>query len=642
MRRINKFTLSFRIILTALLLSSEGLFAADFTYRFDRILIALDSQRNLDPFVSDDSIYKEVSDHHIHTSYSDGLFWIKGVLPEALRVAPYLVLTSPLSGELTLYVKNEANEWQHLGKTGSAIEWKKRSTPSFFGAFEIPSEFVGREFLLKREGHHLLDASLLLLSGEQFRSLNTSRSNVLLFYTGAAFALLIYNLFLFFYCRERVYGLYSAFIVVLLGASLNVTGGLDYIIPGPIVPSEYLMLFSASCVALALLFSRKFVEFSKYAPRFDWWSKRLVIIPALIFASYLIFFSSPTMRAFLGYVIDISIVLVLSFLITGSFFALRKGSPMARFYLISWVVLVSGVFVYVAGVHGLIDDSLYTQWGVLSGNLGEMLFLSLALAYRMSIIQAERAEMEVRARDKERYQRLVRVLCHDISNPLSVVKNYATLMERKADSEVEKLKGMAGKVSRASLIIEELIHRVRNFEALEHEQQLHLTPVNLAEIMQEASFLVGEKIEAKNIRLNYLPEQLNIGVLAEKTSLLANVVMNALSNAIKFSDFGGTIDINCRSMGDLVELSISDHGLGMEQSQVRNFEVKGQVEVKRGTKGERGSGLGMNLMRSYMELYQGNVSVVSEVRSSSNLNSGTTVFFTFKKATSVDSQSHTS
>ncbi len=629
---------SLRLLALIFLFVSHHLSAATYTYRFENILVASDPSRSLDPLSEDVPHFSALPDHQIHAPYSEGFIWLKGVLPKEAVRAPYLVLTSPLSGKLTLYVRNDRGEWQAQGISGSALEWDKRESPSYFGAFKLRENFVGREFLIKREGHHLLDASLLLMDESQFRKINTRRSNALLFYAGAAFALLVYNLFLFSYCRERIYGVYSAFILVLLGTAMNVTGGLDYLISGPIVPSEYLMLFSSASVFFAIVFSRKFVEFAKFAPGFDRWSLRLLILPVTIFFTYLFFNSSITVRAKLGYAIDFTIVGVLIFLIVASIVAHRRGSPMAKFYLLSWVVLVIGVFIYVAGVHGLIQNSFYSQWGVLLGNLCEMLLLSLALAYRMSIIQAEKAEMEVRARDKERYQRLVRVLCHDISNPLSVVKNYATLMERKADSSPERLKPMAQKISRASSIIEDLIFRVRNFEALEHEQSLNLKPVNLGETIAEASFLVAQKIEAKNISLKYTPEELNHAVMAEKTSLLANVVMNALSNAIKFSDTGGTIEIKARPLGDLIELCITDHGLGMGQAQLENFRLRGEVEVKQGTRGEKGSGLGMNLMRSYMGLYGGSVVIASEPRSDESRSSGTSVFLTFKRASASDLQ----
>ncbi len=643
MRELAKFTFSVRVIAIILVMFvSSRAFSANYSYRFESILIASDPERSLKPLSGEEVNYIRTKDHQIHTTYSEGIFWLRGTFPSEVVNSNYLVLSSPLTGKLTLYIQDERGQWQLHGVTGSAIEWEKRSTPSYFAAFKVDPNLAGRDFILKRDGHHLLDASLMLMSGEEFEKLESERSNILLFYAGAAFALLIYNIFLFSICRERVYGLYSAFIFVLMGTSLNVTGGLDYLIAGAIVPSEYLMLFSSASVFFAILFSRKFVEFSKYAPKFDYWSKRITFFPVFIFFTYLFFNSSIKVRALLGFAIDATIVITLLFLVVGSMLAHRKGSPMAKFYLYSWVVLVLGVFIYVGGVHGLFRNSLYTQWGVLAGNLGEMLLLSLALAYRMRVIEAERTEMEVRARDKERYQRLVRVLCHDISNPLSVVKNYATLMERKSERQPEKMKPMAQKVSRASLIIEDLILRVRNFEALEHEQKLNLSPINLKDIISEASFLAAQKITAKQIELDYKSEQLDIFVLAEKTSLLANVVMNAISNAIKFSDIGGVIEIKTRLLGDSVELSISDRGLGMGSEQLENFRLRGQVEVKRGTSGERGSGLGMNLMKSYMDLYQGSIAIVSTPRGSEVQNSGTTIFLTFKRANLTAPQSHTS
>ena len=607
------------------------------SYRFNSIYFAHDKERSLHPLSGSMEGFEKLTDPHIHTSYSSGLVWLRGVFDQTFNDDDsFLVLTSPLTGKITLYLEDASapEGWSKQAVSGSALRWEDRSAPSYLGAFKLAPQTisVGQEFLIKREGHHLLDGSLMLMNRAQFEEFQTNRTNVLLFYAGAAFALILYNLFLFIYGKDKVYGLYLLFVLSMVGIAFTVTGAADYFFPVPFIPSEYLLLFSSSACFLAIFFSRKFVDFPRYAPALDRWVKRAAIFPALTFFIYLFFNSSVVVRANLGVVIDIIIILELVLLVSVSVYAHIKGSPMAKFYLCSWCVLVAGVFLYEAGVHGLLANSLVTQWGILMGNLGEMLLLSLALAYRMTYIEAQKKEMELKAKDKDRYQRLVRVLCHDISNPLFVIKNYAMLMGRKRDYGVEFSRSIAGKISRASSIIEELITRVRNYEALEQERKLTLGPVDLGEVLSEANFLVGQKLEQKNIELHIKEEDTHVRVCAERSSLLNNVLMNLLTNAIKFSPVDSKIKISTIISSEEVTLIVKDEGCGMSREQLSNFISHGQVEVRRGTAGESGTGLGMSLMKSYMDLYEGQLHIDSKAVADFGDESGTEVTLIFKRA----------
>ena len=90
------------------------------------------------------------------------------------------------------------------------------------------------------------------------------------------------------------------------------------------------------------------------------------------------------------------------------------------------------------------------------------------------------------------------------------------------------------------------------------------------------------------------------------------VFRNLLSNALKFTNTGGTITVSARSHGDTVEIAVTDTGIGMSQEQ---REKLFRIDVKSSTPGtasEEGTGLGLILCKELIEKNGGEIGVESE------------------------------
>lgn len=601
------------------------------SFAIEKVFVHKSEERNHRKFPNE-SDFKEIS-NKVQIPYFDGLVWIKIKLNKReVREELFLNFSSPLSGTLTLFEKGEEGNWVEVAKTGSAFMWSQRDVKSYHGTFKLKSEYFenGDEILVKRDGHHLFDADIEVLTKEQFQKKEFESSAIFFFYYGSLISLILYNLFLYVYGKEQVYGIYVVFLASVALAAGTASGAMDRICDGWFVPSEYLLLFSSFATFMAAAFSRKFLDTEKYLPKWDRYFKWTPIIPMIPFTIYTFFQSSIEVRANLGFAIDIIIPIVMISCIVTSVLSLKSGSPLAKFYLLSWIVLLLGVSFYLLGLHGQLNHNILTQSGIMLGNIGEMLLLSMALAYRINYIQIENLEMKQKALDKERYQRLVRVLCHDISNPLSIITSYAARIVKKGSLDPEKQVIMAEKIQKASQIIEDLLLRVRNFESLDHSKNLNLLPVYLKHIMSEAEFILQEKLNEKNIKLDYNPNEVDCWVIAERSSLLNNVIINLLSNSIKFSKPNSSILLSVVKNGEKLTLSIKDHGVGMTNETIANFLNTGHIETRLGTSGEKGTGLGMSLMKSYMNLYQGEVVIKSTSVEIDKENSGTQIDLVFR------------
>jgi signal transduction histidine kinase len=104
--------------------------------------------------------------------------------------------------------------------------------------------------------------------------------------------------------------------------------------------------------------------------------------------------------------------------------------------------------------------------------------------------------------------------------------------------------------------------------------------------------------------------------------MLNTILRNLLTNAVKFSNRSGTVRVSAVQNGDFVQVSVKDDGLGICQESLSNLFKLDKMHSRKGTGGEKGTGLGLLLCKEFIEKHGGKIWVKSEI------GEGTTVFFT--------------
>ncbi|RLD36658.1 MAG: hypothetical protein DRI73_00255, partial [Bacteroidetes bacterium] len=103
--------------------------------------------------------------------------------------------------------------------------------------------------------------------------------------------------------------------------------------------------------------------------------------------------------------------------------------------------------------------------------------------------------------------------------------------------------------------------------------------------------------------------------------VLSTILRNLLSNAIKFTPEKGLITLTAKVSGEMIEVFISDTGVGMSQEDLNNlFRLENNFS-KSGTNGEQGNGLGLILCKEFVEIIGGTIGVQS------SQNAGSTFWF---------------
>ncbi len=220
---------------------------------------------------------------------------------------------------------------------------------------------------------------------------------------------------------------------------------------------------------------------------------------------------------------------------------------------------------------------------------------------------------------------LLHILCHDLANPLSSI---ATIMS--VGMAPEKFAAVREHLLNAATNGLQVIELVRNMSALEDNKiKLVLTAVDLGRVMDEAESLVKHKLTEKNIQLAAAVEP-GLNVRAEKVSLLNSVLVNLLTNGIKFSYPGSKITFTANQAGDEVVIRVRDSGIGIPEKVLRNiFDLK-KPTTRTGTNGEKGTGFGMPLVKKFVSTFGGQIEIFSKEEGAYPVGHGTEVKLTLK------------
>lgn len=212
----------------------------------------------------------------------------------------------------------------------------------------------------------------------------------------------------------------------------------------------------------------------------------------------------------------------------------------------------------------------------------------------------------------EKIDALFRVLFHDLANSLGRINIGMSLCERETNGEATTRGLEIIGDAQASML--EVTQNVRRMYAVSKgKAEVDLSPVLLNSSVDQMKEIFAAQLENKRIKVEYDAEKhQGLSVIVDQVSFNNQVLGNVFSNAIKFSHPGGTIHINCWPVNHhTIALEVKDNGIGMPDALCNSLFDLSKKTSRQGTSGELGTGFGMHIMKSFVEMYQGQVTVES-------------------------------
>jgi signal transduction histidine kinase len=210
----------------------------------------------------------------------------------------------------------------------------------------------------------------------------------------------------------------------------------------------------------------------------------------------------------------------------------------------------------------------------------------------------------------KRNQGLMSILVHDISNPLQVlIQNYDILFKY-PEKFISELGPKSLRINKAIDSVSYILSEAKNLHVLsigKAKPDFHKVPIGEALLEATDVFREHAKIKKITIQLNV---ELVKNTLVEVNIhwLKSHILGNLISNAIKFSPVGGTIHINAiPSDGNFVSVYIKDEGAGISSEKKSKLFDFDSITTSHGTNGEKGTGLGLPIVKQYVELMNGKI-----------------------------------
>ena len=216
---------------------------------------------------------------------------------------------------------------------------------------------------------------------------------------------------------------------------------------------------------------------------------------------------------------------------------------------------------------------------------------------------------------------------HELKTPLTTIKSYTETLLDGASEDPELTRNFLGIVDAEADRMNRLVKDLLQLSRLDHQQEtMHRKNCDLIQLVENAAKKVELTVAGKNQHLNRLYDSRRaVWIVADKDRI-EQVLMNILSNAIKYTQEGGRIDIDMRLAGRRVILTVTDNGIGIpEAEQSRVFERFFRVDKAR-SREMGGTGLGLAISKQIVEEHEG------DIRLESTEGRGTTVTITLPLA----------
>jgi PAS domain S-box-containing protein len=205
------------------------------------------------------------------------------------------------------------------------------------------------------------------------------------------------------------------------------------------------------------------------------------------------------------------------------------------------------------------------------------------------------------------------IIAHDLKSPFSNIVGLSTLLNDEFDTfQTSQIKEFVKIISKSAVQTIQLLDNLLDWSRLQ-QKGIMFNPVHI-----DLNKLINDLLEqtkgqagAKNIILvNLVDDTLNC--FADE-NMLNIIIRNLVSNAVKFTNQGGKIEVNAVKTDDLIVVTVTDNGVGIEPENIEKlFKIESEISTH-GTASEKGTGLGLILCREFVEKHGGNIKVESSV-----------------------------
>lgn len=301
--------------------------------------------------------------------------------------------------------------------------------------------------------------------------------------------------------------------------------------------------------------------------------------------------------------------------------ALALGEHEANFAMALAVLIFTVVMWGVSkGISARIKSAL-TLW-LINKQLYRKTAAALAEAHRANVLANERKQTELEARAaSEAKTQFLATMSHELRTPLNAIVGFSEAMQQEVYGPIaDKYRQYVAHIHQSGVALSDLVSDLLELSRIELGQHsLELSTVRVADLFEdvEKMFQQTPNRQLPNIRFNLAQSELSLNC---DRRMVWQILINLVGNAVKFSPVSSTVQVDAeRISGDRIRLRVRDSGIGIAQEDLGRITeafVQGR-DIQ--ALAPSGVGLGLSLVKSFVELHDGALDIESRP------DSGTTV-----------------
>ena len=587
----------------------------------------------------------------LNLGYTDSFFWLRFTVKNVTKSNLLLELAQAGLPVADLYYRVKGDSLKHL-KAGYSVKMKEKFFNSSYQVFALPP---GKTECYIRLNSNSEPIPIHLHNQKNFELESTWQKIGYGIYLGLMIFVALYNLFLFISLRKKLYLFYALIVLIYICYSAAVVDGfIVYFVPKVDLKFLYTTI-PAIGITLQTFYCLVFLEVKKFSLQ----TYKIVKGIIIYFAIWMIakfFFAFPIVQ-------PINTVNALLSFLTMGFVGVKvgtKGSKMGYYFAIAYFIYFMLVAV----------QALYINTGSPEyiGGLSYVAYATLIEAFLLSFLLSRRFKWKQEEIEKEKFEAQLKVIEKTRENE-RIIEGQKVELEKQVASRTAQLQEVNEeltstndrlmelndyKESMTAMIVHdfknllntvisfsETIPTTRRLQSIHNAgKYMHNLVMNILDVQKFESVSVGLSLGNHSIKkvvteaieqMRFLIEQKSINLTFSIANdfysrfdyeLILRVVVNILSNAVKYVDVNGNIDIYAERKGDKIMLSVKDDGIGIPADKIDSiFDKYTQINARK-SGAFRSTGLGLTFCKMAVEAHEGEIGV------NSVFNVGSNFFFT--------------
>ena len=209
-------------------------------------------------------------------------------------------------------------------------------------------------------------------------------------------------------------------------------------------------------------------------------------------------------------------------------------------------------------------------------------------------------------------------LSHEFRTPLNVILGALQLIELKVNNgnelKIEKFEANIKTMKQNCLRLLRLINNLIDITKIDAGFfQLDLKNYNIVSIIEEITLSIAEYTKSKGISLIFDTDT-EEKIIACDPDKIERIILNIISNSIKLNNKGGTIKVEVCVAGENVKIIINDNGTGIPEDKLGIIFERFRQANKSTIRNNEGSGIGLSLVKSLVEMHSGTIAVESKYK----------------------------